>query len=144
MSCRIHTGGFGNLSGQMRRLLEYASRSGMPQGAGWQPAVDLYETAAEIVIVMELAGVSREHIGVVIDGRMVILKGRRLPNQPAGGPVRFHLMEIESGHFERTFRLTVDIQAKKVTASTREGLLTVRLPKRRSRSGQGIEVKQGR
>jgi len=90
--------------------------------------VDIVETPEAVVIVAELAGVSRKDIKVMVDGPVVRLHGRREPTVRAAG-ANYHRMEIETGEFVRSFRVTVPFDADRVTAGVSEGLLKITLPK---------------
>ncbi|MCF8035094.1 MAG: Hsp20/alpha crystallin family protein [Desulfarculaceae bacterium] len=119
----------GALGVRMRRLLDTLERPGSGGGeSGWAPAVDIVETSEAVIIVAELAGVSRSSIKVMVDGPVVRLYGRREPTVEAGA-AQYHRMEIETGDFVRSFRVTVPFAADQVSATTSEGLLRVVLPK---------------
>ncbi|MBU2468677.1 MAG: Hsp20/alpha crystallin family protein [Proteobacteria bacterium] len=119
------------LRAHMRRLLQSLERPELnsEQGA-WAPAVDIVETAEAVIIVAELAGVSRQDLKIIVDGQVVRLYGRREPSLMVAG-ARYHRMEIETGEFVRSFRVTVPIAADRVEASLSDGLLRIVLPKRR-------------
>jgi len=115
----------------MRRLLQSLERPELNSGQGaWAPAVDIVETAEAVIIVAELAGVSRQDLKIIVDGQVVRLYGRREPSLMVAG-ARYHRMEIETGEFVRSFRVTVPIAADRVEASLSDGLLRIVLPKRR-------------
>jgi HSP20 family protein len=119
----------GALGVRMRRLLDSLERPAQGGGeGGWAPAVDIVETPEAVVIVAELAGVSRKDIKVMVDGPVVRLHGRREPTVRAAG-ANYHRMEIETGEFVRSFRVTVPFDAERVTAGVSEGLLKITLPK---------------
>jgi|Deesub1362A_J573_1020465.scaffolds.fasta_scaffold02352_2 HSP20 family protein len=126
------------IGGRMREVMERLSREGPGEG-GWSPAVDIYETAEEVVIVAELAGVRREDIKVILDGNLVRISGQRAPTCRQPG-ARFHRLEISSGAFERTFRIGVPFEPKGVEARCEDGLLKVRLPKRKPPAPHKIPV----
>ncbi len=119
------------LRARMRRLLHSLERPEMGGNVGaWSPAVDIVETDEAVIIVAELAGVSRQELKIMVDNQVVRLYGRREPTLRATG-ARYHRMEIETGEFVRSFRVTVPIAAERVEATMSEGLLRIILPKRR-------------
>lgn len=95
----------------------------------WAPAVDIVETAEAVIIIAELAGVSRQDLKIMVDGQVVRLYGRREPTLRVAG-ARYHRMEIETGEFVRSFRVTVPIASERVEANLSDGLLRIVLPKR--------------
>jgi len=75
-----------------------------PAPSGWEPPVDLLETADELILVAALPGVRVADVDLVISGgELAIIGRRRLPVLP--GPTRIHRMELPHGHFERRIAL---------------------------------------
>ena len=95
----------------------------------WRPQIDIYETAEEIIIQAEIAGVEKEAINLEIGPRAVKISGIR-ESCPRGEGARYRLAEIPCGYFERTFSLPVLIDTEKAAALYRDGLLEIRLAKR--------------
>jgi HSP20 family protein len=114
------------LDPRIRELVERMSRSG--ESGGWTPAMDIYETQDAVVIVAELAGVKQEDLKVILDGNVVRIYGHRGPACKEEG-AHFHRLEIESGGFTRSFRISVPFKSEGVEANAEDGLLYVRLPK---------------
>lgn len=75
-----------------------------PAQSGWEPPVDLLETADELILVAALPGVRAADVDLVISGGELAIVGvRRLPVLP--GRTRIHRMELPHGHFERRIAL---------------------------------------
>ena len=128
------------IGSRMREMLDRMSGAGPSQsGGGWSPAVDIYETDEDVMIVVELAGVKNEFVKVIVDGSLVRIYGRRESSCRLSG-ARYHRMEIETGEFVRSFRISTPFDAKKVEAKTDNGLLCVRMPKTGPPRPQKIEV----
>lgn len=72
----------------------------LPLSNKWKPAVDVYETANEVIVLVDLAGIKKEEIEVTIDGDSLRIVGTRrdITSTPK---VRLHQMEIDFGDFER-------------------------------------------
>ncbi len=94
----------------------------------WQPALDVYETATAVVVQVELPGVAREDVAIKLDGKRLRIRGVR---PPARDPdiQRLHQVEIALGPFERVVEVGLPFDAEAVSASLRDGILRVRLPK---------------
>ena len=125
---------------RLRQLMERRGRgSSLGGGEVWSPAVDIFETENEVVLVAEVAGVSREDIKVMVEGEVVRIYGERssLSTQPGA---RYHRMEISSGAFTRSFRITVPFDPERVEAKIDDGFLKVTLPKRAEVGETHIEV----
>ena len=113
----------------MRRLLHNLERPEMSGDNGaWAPAVDIVETTDAVIIIADLAGVSRQDLKIMVDEQVVRIYGRREPTLRVAG-ARYHRMEIETGEFVRSFRVTVPIAPNRVEASLSDGLLRIVLPK---------------
>ena len=122
--------GPGGLEAGLAGMLERMSKTRSGDSA-WTPAVDIFETPEEVVIVAELAGVNREDVQVMIDEDVVRIYGRREPTCCSGQGARFHRMEIASGSFVRNFRISVAFDPGGIKANVEDGLLTVSLPKKK-------------
>jgi HSP20 family protein len=97
---------------------------GMRGDIGWRPATDVYETEDEFIIQMDLAGMAREGIEVLVDESFVIVKGTRGNIAPAGKK-HFHKMEILVGPFERHLRIPDEIDGTTAKARYQAGFLFV-------------------
>ncbi len=98
----------------------------------WSPAVDLVETGGGYVLSAELPGIERSDIDLEVDGRRVVLSGRRPApgGTPAGAaPPAFRRMERSHGPFRRVFELDKDVDSQRVEAKLARGVLVVRFPK---------------
>ena len=95
---------------------------------GFRPAVDCFHTDEphQLTIVIELAGVDPESVGVVIEERTLTISGER--RRPRVSGQVYQQMEIEYGAFSRTIQLLEDVDATAAGASYERGLLTVTLP----------------
>ncbi|MDD5557746.1 MAG: Hsp20/alpha crystallin family protein [bacterium] len=103
--------------------------------ARFDPAIDVFETEEGTVVRMEIAGMRRRDISVELVADILVIRGRRR-ERPAGRKVTYHRLEIEYGAFERRVRIASPVREDAVSAVYREGLLEVRLPRRRG-GGEG-------
>ena len=103
-----------------------AGRSGERQ---WLPLCDVAESREELMLCFELPGVSEKDVTLSITGDMLTVKGERRVAPENGKEATWHHMERSYGKFERMVQLPVPVQADKVRATYRDGVLTVHLPK---------------
>jgi HSP20 family protein len=104
---------------------------------GWAPAVDLCETADAFIVTAELPGVSREQVRIdVHDGRLT-LQGRRDARVPCE---QYHQVERGHGEFSRSFALPPTVDAEKIAADLRNGVLTITVPKAPDRGARRVDV----
>ena len=101
-------------------------------GSGaWSPNTDIYESADDVIVKVELAGVDKESIRVHLEGQAVIVEGVR--RDPYGGEstagYRFRQMEIEYGPFQRVVPVPFAVSGEQARAQISNGILKVRLPR---------------
>lgn len=96
-------------------------------GPGFNPDVDVFETADAHVLHCDLPGIPREAVRIRLEGARLVIEGDRATSQPDGSRPR----SLERGHgaFRREFLLPTDVDAEGVTASLEDGVLTVTVPR---------------
>lgn len=109
-----------------------------PGPAGWMPAVDLQETPEEYVLTAELPGLKREDVEIRLHDDRLTLSGVR--RERGVTCEQYHRVERGHGSFSRTFQLPVPVDAGRVVADLRDGVLTVTCPKSRDASVRRINV----
>jgi HSP20 family protein len=104
----------------------------------WRPAADVVETASEVIVLVELAGVDHEQLDVLLFEDALIVEGeRRLPSHAAGV---YHAAEIRQGQVRLELPLPSSIDPEQVDARYERGLLEMRLGKRTAPKRQAIAV----
>lgn len=97
----------------------------------WRPPTDVVETASEVIVLVELAGVDHEQLDVLLFEDALIVEGeRRLPAHAAGV---YHAAEIRQGQVRLELPLPASIDPEQVDARYERGLLEMRLGKRGAR-----------
>jgi HSP20 family protein len=105
----------------------------------WVPPVDIYEADnRELVIKAELPDMKREQISVTFEDNVLTLKGERAESEVSQG--RFRRVERRSGTFSRSFTLPNTADPSGITASYKDGVLTVRIPQRDEAKPKQIAV----
>jgi HSP20 family protein len=106
----------------------------------WHPAVDIFETdAREIVLKAELPGLKREDIDVSVENNTLTIRGERKKDD-AVSEDQYHRVERSFGPFSRSFTLPSTVDAGRVRAEYRDGVLTVTLPMREEARPRQIQV----
>ena len=103
----------------------------------WSPPMDIYETAGEIVVTAEIAGMKRSDFVLELADNVLHLRGDR---QPPKDPDSFHRLERHHGTFERSFELPAPVDPGAIEATYQRGVLTVRLPKQAETTGSSIRI----
>jgi len=106
----------------------------------WTPAVDIFETEAhDLVLKAELPGMTREDIEVVVENSTLVLKGTKKFNADVKDE-NYRRIERTYGTFHRSFTLPNTVDATKVSADYKNGVLTVKLPFREEAKPRTINV----
>jgi len=103
----------------------------------WTPPCDLCETNHNFILKVETPGVELDDVLLEIKGATVTIAGKRKRAQSASTR-RYHRVERNGGKFHRSFTLPRSVDEKKVSASLKDGVLTVTLPKRKSKKSSNI------
>jgi HSP20 family protein len=108
--------------------------------ADWSPAVDVQETDQEYLIKAELPDVKKEDVKVEMIEGVLTIEGERKQEKEEKGK-RFHRVERAYGKFVRQFTLPTEVEALKVRAEFKDGMLNVHLPKTAEAKPKTVEVK---
>jgi len=131
-----------NLRSDLDTLLELPFWGGSSRqsqlSSGWTPALDLYQNNDNIVAVVELPGLRKEDIEISLqDGTLIISGERKDETTPENGATR---MERYTGKFRRSISLPTRVDANKVNATYKDGILTVTLPKAEEAKPKQIQI----
>lgn len=100
-----------------------------PTQKAWKPPTDMFETEKEIVVIMDMAGITTRDISLKLDSNILYLRGIRR-EIPGVGKRKYYKMEIDFGPFERRIELPSPVDPDSVTARYFQGFLEIILPKR--------------
>jgi HSP20 family protein len=107
---------------------------------GWMPPVDIYETdAREVVLKADVPGLRRDDIDLTVENSTLTIRGERRRDEGINND-RWHRVERAYGTFSRSFTLPATVDAARVKADYREGVLTVTLPLREEARPRQITV----
>lgn len=109
---------------------------------GWVPQMDIYETAKEIFIWAELAGVDKEDLEVEVNSKAIRIHGlrREIPKDRNGA---YRQAEIRFGRFERIIYLPSQVDTEVVSSVFSNGLLSVRMLKRAMHKTHNVPIADG-
>lgn len=105
----------------------------------WEPAVDIFETDDAILLKVEVPGIGKEQVSIEVKDGMLTLSGERKFEKEVNEE-QYHRVERSYGAFHRTFTLPSSVDADRVEASLRDGVLEIRLPKREEAKPRQIAV----
>jgi HSP20 family protein len=106
----------------------------------WVPSVDSSETEKEIIIRAEIPGVEKEDIDVSLENKTLTIRGEK-KTEHEENEENIHRVERRFGSFMRSIELPAEVDADKVSATYKGGVLKLKLPKVKSQTAKKIEVK---
>jgi HSP20 family protein len=127
----------GDLQRRMDQLFQRVSGPTAARG-GVFPPVNLYETSDGYVLTAEVPGLKSDEIEVAVEHDRLTLSGERRVEHPQEASL--HRVERRAGSFRRTLQLPSELDADKVEASYRNGVLRVRIPKAPEHQPRRIRV----
>ncbi len=105
----------------------------------WAPSADISETDKEYLIRAELPGLKKEDVKVTLSDGAITIEGER-KQQKEEKNERFHRVESSYGSFTRTFSLPDNIKADAVRCESKDGVLTVHIPKTEQKKPKEIAI----
>ena len=130
----IHWDPFASFDDTLNRMLPSAlvrwPRVALEGGAKfeWRPFADISETDKEFLIRAELPAVKKEDVKVTVDGGIITIQGERKQEQEAKDE-KVHRVESFYGSFTRSFGLPENVNADAIRCESKDGVLTVHVPK---------------
>ena len=106
--------------------------------SGWSPALDLYQNHDNVVAVLELPGMKKDEIEITLHDGTLTISGERKSERVNDG--KAERSERYVGTFRRSVSLPTRVDAAKVNASYKDGILTVTLPKAEEAKPKQIQV----
>ena len=117
-----------------------AAQGQTPQRAAL-PAVDVYEDDAGITLLADMPGVPRDQLELKVEGDALSIEGGVRTLTPEGLEAVY--AEVRVPRYRRTFTLSRELDASRIDASLKDGVLTLRIPKQAFAQPRRIEVQAG-
>jgi len=103
-----------------------------------RPPVDIYEDGDGITLQADLPGVSKDRLSIRVESQSLIIEGQMQFALPEQAEALY--ADVRSSVYRRTFALSGELETDKIEASLKDGVLTVRIPKRAERRARRIEI----
>lgn len=107
--------------------------------AEWRPVADVAGTDQEYIVKAELPAVERKDVSVTVQEGVLTIRGERRYERRDNSE-RQHRVESFYGNFARSFSLPPDADAARISAESRDGVLTVRIPKAEAAKPRAIDI----
>jgi HSP20 family protein len=104
--------------------------------ADWIPPADVYQTEGEYVVTVDLPGIDRNALEINLDDEKLVIRGERVIENE--GQQR---IERPHGRFLRRFGVPATVDQQAIAAEYKDGVLRVRLPKRKEQKSRRVEIK---
>ena len=109
-------------------------------GSDWVPALDIARLDDSVVVKIDLPGLKADDVELAVEDNVLSISGSRQAESDQSQGDHYHV-ERSCGSFCRRISLPADVDAAKVTAECKDGVLTVTLPKTERAKARKIEVK---
>ena len=106
-----------------------------------RPPVDIFEDAHGITVQAEMPGVSKDRLKVQADPNSLTIEGEAIIDMPAGMEPIY--ADVQSTRYARSFVLSSELETDAIDAKLKDGVLTIRIPKRSEFRPRKIEVRNG-
>jgi len=107
--------------------------------SSWFPVTDIYENKDDYVFRLEVPGLAKEDIKIEFDQSTIKIRGEKLEEKGVNRE-NCHRVESFSGSFERSFVLPKDVDAQKISAEMKNGILELRVPKIEEKKARAIPI----
>jgi HSP20 family protein len=125
---------------RLNRMFESAFSGDSQTWPAWVPAVDIYQTAQQDVVVkVDLPEMKREDIKVTLENQVLSIEGERKVAADVAQEA-FQRIERGVGTFRRSFTLPSTVDASRVDANYQDGVLTIKLPRREDTRSKQIPI----
>ena len=126
---------------RINRLFEGAF--GDPEGPSelmgvWSPTVDIGETGEEFIVTAEVPEMKQSEIDIEVRGNTLIMRGERKPRRVS--MEGYHRIERAYGRFQRSFLLPGLVDQDGITATLKDGVLKIVLPKKAGSKRRQVEI----
>jgi len=125
---------------EMGRLFDDRLAIRQGESLGWTPAVDIFEDEEGLSLRFDLAGVEPKDVDIRFENGVLSIKGERKLEKEEKKE-NYHRVELAYGAFNRSFSLPGTLDPEKIKAESKNGVLTVHLPKKPEAKPKSIQVK---
>jgi HSP20 family protein len=121
-------------------FLEGGLRRKTEDGREWLPSLDVAETKNELVVKAEVPGMDPKNIDISLSDGVLTIKGEK-KEEKEEKEADYHLVERSYGSFTRLVQLPKGVESDKISASYKDGVLKITLPKSEEARKKEIKIK---
>jgi HSP20 family protein len=137
---------FGDVENTRSQMMNFFDALANPSAnAGFRtgvfPTLNMYEDEDQLYITAEMPGISANDLNIIVENDKLTIRGeRKIPEKDK--KLNIHRQERESGYFRRIISLPTKIDANRVSAVTRDGILEITLPKAIEAKPRQIQIQE--
>lgn len=126
---------------QVGRMMEDMAKDFGDEGnlGAWSPSVNIYDKDGKLVVEAELPGVNKDDIEVHVENGVLTLRGERKKEEEVKDE-NFYRLERSYGSFSRSFTLPSDVDADKIEASYKDGMLILKAPRTEAAKAKQVKI----
>lgn len=133
------------LQDEMNRLFESffgrgSSTEAEPTGMMWGPRADIHETKDSFEVDVELPGLSREDVKLTVHESTLAIEGEKKVSHEEAKGTGWHRQERVFGKFQRVFSMPAAVEAARISATFKNGVLSITLPKKETARPKEIAI----
>jgi HSP20 family protein len=117
-------------------------RALQPLAEAWMPAIDVSESGDKVTVKVEVPGMDAKDIEISMVGDTLTIKGEKKFEKEEKDE-NYHMVERSYGSFVRALRMPAPVNAEKIEANYKNGVLTITCPKKEEVKPKAIEIKTG-
>ena len=125
---------------EMSRLFDDRLGYRAGESLGWTPAADIYEDEEGLSLRFDLAGVDPKDVDIRFENGVLTIKGER-KMEKEDRKDNYHRIELAYGAFNRSFSLPATLDPEKIRAESKNGVLSIHLPKKPEAKPKSVQVK---
>jgi len=119
------------------RASDWLSRG--PSGMGTYPPLNIFRQGDDLVVITELPGIKRQDVDVQVQGDRIRISGTKAIQYEEAASL--HRRERIAGNFDRTIAIPIEVDANRVKAEYRDGILAIFLPRAERNKPKSITIK---
>ena len=123
----------------MRRFLGRPLSSWAGEGF-WHPPVDIHLTDKAVLVRLDIPGIDPKEVEISIEDNRLLVRGKRVPCEEAANDEQCWYNETRRGDFHRVIDLPEYVDSSKAIASDENGVLTIKMPKKKVAKAKVIKV----
>lgn len=130
---------YGDIDSVFDRLMQNWMRPVSFSEFSWNPSIDVSESDDEIVVKAEVPGVAPEEIDISVDDNHLVISGEK-KQESEEKEKNYYRVERSYGSFRRSVALPSGVDVEKIKASSKDGVLSVSIPKGAGQKSRKIEI----